>query len=51
MAKDKENRVAVIEDALNPLEQRRIAEAEMMMRKKNKHYRPIPKFRGGCKNC
>lgn len=51
MAKAKDKRLTVDEDALAPSERARIAEAQLIMRKTNRHYRPIPKFRGGCKDC
>lgn len=35
----------------NMQEQERIALAVSMMQRKNNHYKPIPKFKGGCKNC
>lgn len=50
MAKTQEKALISESDAVTLSEQRRIAEAEFMLRKRNKHYRPIPKFKG-CKNC
>ena len=51
MAKAKDKRLTVDEDALAPSERARVAEAQLIMRKTNRHYRPIPKFRGGYKDC
>ena len=48
MAKKKIN---IAEDAINDAEEVRYAQAFVTMRKKNKHYNPIPKFKGGCKDC
>ena len=39
------------DEAITPIESRRIAQALSVMKKSNKNYRPVPKFRGGCKNC
>ena len=51
MAKAKDQRLIVDEEALAPSERARIAEAQLIMKKTNRHYRPVPKFRGGCKDC
>ena len=32
-------------------EQERIALAVSMIQSKNNHYKPIPKFKGSCKDC
>lgn len=36
-------------DGATPKEQELIAQAEFMLKKRN--YKPIPKFKGGCKDC
>ena len=36
---------------LTNLERERFARAESLLRRTNKNYKPLPKFRGGCKNC
>ena len=51
MAKVKDKRLTAEEESANPSERARIAEAQLIMRKTNRHYRPVPKFRGGCKDC
>ena len=28
-----------------------VSRAETLLKRKNNKYRPIPKFKGGCKNC
>lgn len=39
-----------VEDEVSAAEESRYAQALAVMRKKNK-YKPIPKFKGGCKDC
>lgn len=39
------------EEDYTPDEMRQIARAESLLKRKGNKYRPIPKFRGGCKNC
>lgn len=39
-----------MEEAITVSEESRYAQAIAVMRKKNK-YKPIPKFKGGCKDC
>lgn len=51
MAKNKQTRLGIDKNDLMPSERNAMAEAELVLKKKNNHYRPIPKFRGGCKNC
>lgn len=51
MAKNKQTKLGIDTNDLLPFERNAMAEAELMLRKKNNHYKPIPKFRGGCKNC
>lgn len=51
MAKIKEKVLSFDEDLITPFERTRFAEAQQIMKRTNRHYRPIPKFRGGCKDC
>jgi hypothetical protein len=39
-----------MEDAVSVAEESQYAHALAVMRKRNK-YKPIPKFKGGCKDC
>lgn len=48
MAKGKEGRV-IYDGLLTSSQSYRISDADS--RKMNKQYKPVPKFRGGCKNC
>lgn len=53
MAK-KRDKELIENDAISAPEMALLAEASFMMRKSNKHYKPykpLPKFKGGCKNC
>ena len=50
MAKVKEKELS-FDDMLSPIERIRLAEAQQIIKKTNRHYRPIPKFKGGCKDC
>ena len=38
-------------DDYTPEEQQFVSRAEPLLKRKNNKYRPIPKFKGGCKNC
>lgn len=49
MAKKRE--VIMQDEVLNPVESERMSRALSVMKKSNKRYKPVPKFRGGCKNC
>lgn len=46
MAKRKQ----IDEDLMESTDQR-ILEATMLLRRKNVKYKPLPKFKSGCKNC
>lgn len=50
MAKNKERELS-LDDTVTPAERTRIAEAQQLMKRTNRHYRPVPKFRGDCKDC
>lgn len=50
MAKKREKQLTE-KDAISASEMSYIAEAALMLKKSNKHYKPLPKFKGGCKNC
>lgn len=47
MAKRKQ----INEEDYTPAEMQQIARAEALLKRKSNKYRPVPKFRGGCKNC
>lgn len=47
MAKRKQ----VKEEDYTPSELRQFAQAEVFLKRKHNNYRPVPKFKGGCKNC
>lgn len=51
MAKNEQKKIVINDDAGTSYERARIAEAELMLKRMNRHYKPVPKFRGGCKNC
>lgn len=39
------------EEDYTPAETRELARAEVLLRRKGNKYRPVPKFKGGCKDC
>lgn len=47
MAKRKQ----VKEEDYTPSELGRLTQAEIFLKRKSNKYRPVPKFKGGCKNC
>lgn len=50
MAKSKQEKVMQDEVAVTAAEQSRLAQADLLLRR-HKKFRPVPIFRGGCKNC
>lgn len=44
-------KVDMLNDAISVAEKERIADVLLVMKKRGKTYKPIPKFRGGCKDC
>lgn len=48
MAKKK---IDMQDNAISMAEKERLEGALLVMKKKSKTYKPVPKFRGGCKDC
>ena len=48
MARKKGN---MLNDAMSIVEKEGIADALLVMKKRSKTYKPVPKFKGGCKDC
>ena len=44
-------KVNMLNDAISIAEKERIADAFLVMKKRSKTYKPVPKFKGGCKDC
>ena len=44
-------KVNMLNDAISIAEKERVADALLVMKKRSKTYKPVPKFKGGCKDC
>lgn len=44
-------RKQIISEDFIPTEMPQAARVEELFKRKNNKYKPVPKFRGGCKNC